>query len=89
MSDIWWERTQIQYQRVKGLERVFLCCSLLCIVCIKCMEPLSFDSPAKTDVVIRFPKSAKVRMSVEKMEEVEKFNRLGLMISTDGGMEEE
>ena len=33
--------------------------SWLCIVYIKCMEPLSFDSPGKIDVVRRFPKSAK------------------------------
>ena len=29
---------------------------LVLYMCIKCMEPLSFDSPAKTDVV-RSPKS--------------------------------
>ena len=29
-------------------------------MCIKCMEPLSFDSPAENDVVRRFPTSAKV-----------------------------
>ena len=32
----------------------------LAIVCIKCMEPLSFDSPEETDIVRRFPTSAKV-----------------------------
>ena len=29
-------------------------------MCIKCMESLSFDIPAETDVVRRFPTSAKV-----------------------------
>ena len=33
------------------------------IVCIKCMEPLSFESPAEPDVVRRLPKSAKVLVS--------------------------
>ena len=32
----------------------------LCILCIKCMEPLSFDSPVETDVIRRFTASAKV-----------------------------
>ena len=37
--------------------------SWLCIVCVKCMKPLSFDSPAKTDVVRRFSTSAKLFVS--------------------------
>ena len=35
-----------------------MCCSWLCNVCSKCMEPLSIDSPVETDVVRRFATSA-------------------------------
>ena len=31
----------------KGFVRCVVVLSWLCIVCIKCMEPLSFDSPAE------------------------------------------
>ena len=37
-----------------------MCRSWLRIVCIKSMEPLSFDGPAETDFVRRFPTSTKV-----------------------------
>ena len=32
----------------------------VCVVCIKCMEPLYFESLVETEVVRRFPTSAKV-----------------------------
>ena len=63
MSDFWWERTEIQFHSVRRLLGVLLCCSGLCIACIECMEPLSIDSSAETDVVRRFPKPAKVLVS--------------------------
>ena len=55
MSDIWWEQTKIQFQRVR---RVIVL--LLALYRIKCMEPLSFDSLAGTDVFRRLSTSAKV-----------------------------
>ena len=36
------------------------CCFWLCIVCIKCTEPLAVDSPVETDVVRKFPTSTHV-----------------------------
>ena len=62
-SDIWWEWTKIQSQSVRCLLGVLLCCSWLCIMCIKSMEPPPFDSPVETDIVRRFPTSAKVFVS--------------------------
>ena len=44
----------------KAFVRSVVLFSWLCIVCIKCMELLSFDSSAETDVVKRFSTSAKV-----------------------------
>ena len=49
--------------KCKTFVRVVVVLSWFCIVCIKCMEPLHFDSPAETDVVRRFPTSAKIFMS--------------------------
>ena len=48
----------------KEFEGSVVVLSWICIACIKCMEPLSFDTPAQTDVVRRFPTSAKVFVSV-------------------------
>ena len=47
----------------KGFVSSVVLLSWLCIVYIKCMEPLSFDSPTEIDVVSRFPTSAKVFVS--------------------------
>ena len=47
----------------KAFVRSVVVLSWLCIVCIKCMKPVSFNSTAETDVVKRFPTSAKVFVS--------------------------
>ena len=44
----------------KAFVRIVVVLLYLCILCIQGMEALSFDCPAKTYVVKRFPTSAKV-----------------------------
>ena len=44
----------------KTFVRSIVVLSWLCIVCIKSMKPLSFDSPPETDGIRRFPTPAKV-----------------------------
>ena len=46
--------------KCKAFVKSVIALSWLCIVCIKYMEPSSFDSLAETDVVRRLPTSGKV-----------------------------
>ena len=60
MSFICWERTEIQFQRVY---RFYLAVIMMFVALYRVFngtELLSFDSPAKTDVVKRLLKMAKV-----------------------------
>ena len=63
MNAICGEGIEIQFQYVQYLLGMLLCCSSLCIECIKCTEPLNFDSPAGTEGVRKFPTFAKVFVS--------------------------
>ena len=49
-----------QVPACKAFVRSDFVLSWLFIVCIKCMEPLSFDIPTETEVVRKFPTSANV-----------------------------
>ena len=51
------------FSEYRVCKEMLLCCSWLCILCFKSMEPLSFDSPAETDEVRRLPTFAKVFVS--------------------------
>ena len=44
----------------KEIIRTVAMLSWLCIVCIKCMEQMYFDSPAEADIIRKSPTSAKV-----------------------------
>ena len=44
--------------KIPCFKKMLLSCSWICIVRFKSMGPLSFDSPAKTDGVRKFPNSS-------------------------------
>ena len=62
MSDGCWERTEIQFKPVIFVRNVVVLFLVLYHV-FKRLELLSFDSPAETDKVRRFPTSTKIFMS--------------------------